>query len=457
MADLPPTLVRLQAAIRDRRVGAGEALAAQAARLPRLAAATHCVAEPLPVAGDGMAAGPLAGVALAHKDIFLLQGRVPGCGVDRGHADASSRAATVIDHLTQAGAAQLATLMMAPHACGATAENPCFSERLVNPLAATAAVGGSSGGSAVAVAAGLCYGSLGTDTSGSVRIPAATCGVLGLKPTAGLLSLAGVMPLAPSLDTVGLMARTVDDLAALWHTLAPPAESDGRADVAEKLRIGARLHLKELADEVACALVDFAESAGARTVAGGAIAEGIAEHGELTRLAHTLLHVEAARTHGRRLQRRQLPALAAAVALPGLAVPGDWYAAALASRPHRARAFAARYFGDCDVLLLPALPDAVPEWDLVDTRSPAFQSGKLLRLHRFMGFVNYLGFPALVCPVATDARGLPICVQALARPFHERALLRFAREAARQQFGDDGFLAARGGSQIGQLHAGGVI
>jgi Asp-tRNA(Asn)/Glu-tRNA(Gln) amidotransferase A subunit family amidase len=64
-------------------------------------------------------------------------------------------------------------------------------------------------------------------------------------------------------------------------------------------------------------------------------------------------------------------------------------------------------------------------------------------LHRFMGFVNYLGFPALVCPVATDSRGLPICVQALARPFHEHALLRFAAEATRQRFGEGGFLASR--------------
>jgi aspartyl-tRNA(Asn)/glutamyl-tRNA(Gln) amidotransferase subunit A len=393
----------------------------------------------LPVTTEAIALGPLAGVALAHKDIFTLQGRAPGCGADRGHADASSRAAEVIDQLTRAGAVQLATLMMAPYACGSTAENPCFSERVVNPLAATAAVGGSSSGSAVAVASGLCYGSLGTDTAGSVRIPAATCGVLGLKTTAGLLNTDGVMPLAPSLDTVGLMTRTPDDAAALLRVLAPQLDNDSRAIATEPLRIGARLHVAQIADEVAAALLAFAKSADARAAADDAIAE----HDELTRLTHTLLYVEAARTHGPRMQRGLLPASAAAVALPGLAVPNAWYAAALAGRASRARAFAARYFSDCDVLLLPALPDVVPEWDQVDTRSPAFQSGKLLALHRFMGFVNYLGFPALVCPIATDSRGLPICVQALARPFHEHALLRFAREATRHQFGEGGFLAAR--------------
>lgn len=442
MADLPPTLIALQALIRDGHISVAAAIAAQVARLPGLAAATHCVAEPLPVATEAIALGPLAGVALAHKDIFTLQGRAPGCGADRGHADASSRAAEVIGQLTRAGAVQLATLMMAPYACGSTAENPCFSERVVNPLAATAAVGGSSSGSAVAVAAGLCYGSLGTDTAGSVRIPAATCGVLGLKTTAGLLNTAGMMPLAPSLDTVGLLTRTPDDAAALLRVLAPQLDNDDRAVTTGTLRIGARLHVAQIADEVAAALLAFAKSAGTCAVADGAIAEGITEHDELTRLAYTLLHVEAARTHGPRMQRGLLPAGAAAVALPGLAVPSDWYAAALAARASRARAFAARYFSDCDVLLLPALPDVVPEWDQVDTRSPAFQSGKLLALHRFMGFVNYLGFPALVCPIATDSRGLPICVQALARPFHEHALLRFASEATRHQFGEGGFLAA---------------
>lgn len=443
MDDLPPTLVALQTAIRDRRIGIADALAAQVARLIALDNATHCVVEALPVAAETVAAGPLAGVALAHKDIFMLHGRTPGCGADRGHVNASSAAAPVIEQLAGAGAAQLATLMMAPYACGSTAENPYFNERLVNPLAAAAVVGGSSSGSAVAVAAGLCYGSLGTDTGGSVRIPAATCGVLGLKTTAGLLSSVRVMPLAPSLDTVGLLVRTADDAAAMLDVLAPQLAGDARAASDENLRIGARLHLTQLADDVACTLVDFAQSVGAHAVADGAIADGISELTELTRLALTVLHVEAARTHGYLLQHQQLPSSVSALVLPGLAIPGDWYAGALASRPNWARTFAARYFSGCDVLLLPALPEVVPEWDLVDTRSTAFQSGKLLDLHRFMGFVNYLGFPALVCPVATDSRGLPICVQALARPFNEHALLRFAKKAARLQFDNDGFPAPR--------------
>jgi len=426
--ELPSSLLQLQAAIRAGRLGVAEALAAQFARVQPVDAATHCVISDLPlprqVAADH---APLAGIALAHKDIFSLAGRAPGCGVHRGRDDASCAPATVITRLAQAGAAQSATLAMAPLACGATGENANDAQRVVNPVAAAAAVGGSSSGSAVAVAAGLCYASLGTDTAGSVRIPAATCGVLGLKTTAGLLSLEGVMPLAPSLDTVGILARHAGDAAALLRVLAPQLR-EAKTPGDRGLRVGARLCLQGLDTEVADALAAFCSRAGVHlddTAAGE-----LPEQRELTRLAETLLHVEASRLHRRGLQQQELPEGALAVALPGVAIPDAWHSAGKAARAGHARAFAARYFGDKDVLLLPALPAPVPDWDLVDTRSAAFQGRALLGLHRYMGFVNYLGFPALVLPVGRDARGRPICVQILARPLHELTVLHFAGEVA---------------------------
>ncbi len=425
MTELPASLVELQTALRERRIGVAEALAAQFARVQAIDAATHCVASVLPLPDVNASAGPLAGIALAHKDIFSLQGRTPGCGMDGGRIDTASTPATVISQLQQAGAAQSATLVMAPLACGATGENAAAETRVVNPLDAAAAVGGSSSGSAVAVAAGLCYASLGTDTAGSVRIPAATCGVLGLKTTAGLLGLEGVLPLAPSLDTVGILARNAADLAVVLRVLAPQLRETASAPA---LRLHARLALKWLDTEVAAALVACCAALGA--TGDSQTNDELAEHGDLTRLAETLLHVEASRLHRRGLQQQDLPAGAVAVALPGVAVPDAWHGAAKAARARHARDFAARYFHDQDILLLPALPAALPDWDAVDTRSASFQPRQLLGLHRFMGFVNYLGFPALVLPVAKDARGRPICVQALARPFHEHTLLRFARQLA---------------------------
>jgi aspartyl-tRNA(Asn)/glutamyl-tRNA(Gln) amidotransferase subunit A len=427
VADLPASLTGLQAALRARRISADEALEAQFARVQPVDAATHCVVAALPQPQQA-GAGPLAGVALAHKDIFSLPGRAPGCGMHAGRTDATCVPAAVIAQLQQAGAAQSATLAMAPLACGATGENANSARRIVNPLDAAAAVGGSSSGSAVAVAAGLCYVSLGTDTAGSVRIPAATCGLIGLKTTAGLLSGEGVMPLAPSLDSVGLLARHAADAAEVLRVLAPQLRERELPP-----RLTARLCLSRLDAEVAAALTAFCARAG---VAPDAVSESeLDEHAELTRLAETLLHVEAARLYRHSLQRDELPAGASAVALPGIAIPDAWHAAAKAARARHARAFAAQHFTDHDLLLLPALPAALPDWDAVDTRSAGFEARRLLGLHRYMAFINYLGFPALVLPVARDANGRPICVQAVARPLHEHMLLRFAGTAATAGWG----------------------
>src|SRR5690606_17792408 len=118
-------------------------------------------------------------------------------------------------------ATTLAAVGMAEFACGATGENPHL-PRPVNPVDPLAAVGGSSSGSGVAVAAGLCYASLGTDTAGSVRIPAATCGIVGFKPGRDVLPNTGTHPLAPSLDTVGVLARSARDAAQVFAAMLPP-------------------------------------------------------------------------------------------------------------------------------------------------------------------------------------------------------------------------------------------
>ena len=127
---------------------------------------------------------------LAHKDAFDTGLHAPRLGGPRATGEPRP-AASVLRRLAGHGALNLGALAMAEHACGATAENP-HAPTLMNPLDSAAAVGGSSSGSAVAVAAGLCPASLGTDTAGSVRMPAATCGLIGLKPTPGRLSAQGV-------------------------------------------------------------------------------------------------------------------------------------------------------------------------------------------------------------------------------------------------------------------------
>lgn len=379
---------------------------------------------------------PLAGVTVAHKDIFDLAGWRPGRGRDDGQADAACREAPVVARLREAGATQIATLAMAEHACGATAYNVHQAECL-NPIRAGLALGGSSSGSAAAVAAGVVDGSLGTDTAGSVRIPAATCGLLGLKPTWNRLPTQGVAALAPTLDTVGLLARTPDDLQQLWRAASSaivpaaevgtpntPASSQDLMRTSPASRVRAWLP-PAASDAVRAALAHALALLGATDTF-----DELPGFDEATRLAEVILHGEAAQTLDAELRASDGSPTVRAVALPGVALPASWLQAAKARRAEVLRRFVHQNFANADVLLLPALASEVPDRDSVTPGTTAFSARALSGLFRFMGFANYLGLPALVFPVARDARGLPVCVQAIARPHQEERLIALARTCA---------------------------
>lgn len=434
MTECPPTIAGLQQAISEGQLTAEQAIERQRVNLWRSDRNQCAVVNALPSGLMQPATKrPLAGVGLAHKDIFNLPGRMPGLG--RGHsrgmemdmAAPGLTAATVIERLSRSGAAHLATLAMAEYACGATGYNPHL-PRCINPLHADAVVGGSSSGSAVAVASGLAYGSLGTDTAGSVRMPAATCGVLGLKTTHGLLPLDGVFPLAPSLDSVGVMARTADDARLILQA----ASDSSRLRPAKDARVAAWIPDADVDGTIATAMHALAAAFEMP------VYTTLGSHAVLTQLAEIVLHAEAAQTHRAALLARTLSPSVEAVALPGLVMPAEWLAAALADRARRLRDFMHAHFKAHDILVLPALPAPIPDWQAVTPGEPAFDVRRLLALHRFMGFVNFLGLPALAVPVALDARGLPISVQLVGRPFHELTLLRFAAQIETQHFRMEG-------------------
>lgn len=391
----------------------------------------HCVArmgeQPASVSDVTL---PLAGIGLAHKDIFVVGQRLPDCGAGGPPAGwTSSGGALVLERLAAQGAASLAALNMAPYACGATAENDA-APTMINPVDADAAVGGSSSGSGVAVAAGLCYAALGTDTAGSVRMPAATCGVIGLKTSARLLPERGVVPLAPTLDTVGVLARTSADAmavlaAALTTDDARILHENHKAVAQRELRMTACFDHADpgigLRGDVAQALHTLATDLCARKQ------PLVPEMRELQRLADIVLYTEAARVHGAALRAQQaLPRSVRHLALTGSAIPPAWYDAARQQQAAHQQAFLLEALGDCDMLLTPALPAGVPDARHVTTTSPDFQPRQLLAMFSWMSFVNYLGLPAVVVPIATDERGRPICVQAIARPGQEGTLLAFA-------------------------------
>lgn len=381
--------------------------------------------------------GLLAGVALAHKDVFATADHMPGVGVSAGTASNTQGPANVLKKLASAGAAHLASLTLAEYCCGATGDNRYFG-RPVNPVDPDAVVGGSSSGSAVAVAAGLCSASLGTDTAGSVRIPAATCGIVGLKPTHGLIDTAGVFSLAPSLDTVGILAASPSDAAHVLSALTADAAAPAAAPLSNEIeamleaprcwRIAHAVDCRGMEPAVAAALHGFMDTVSGM---GQLSARRLDSRERLDAAAAVVLHAESAATQAQLLRRGSdtLPGAAKAVMLPGVAVPAPWYARAIVDRGHERGQFMRTALYDVDLLLTPALSRPVPDWSQVTPGQPEYDESELHALYANLRFVNYLGLPAIVFPVGADARGRPISIQAIARPGQETLLLAFAHQA----------------------------
>ncbi|MFZ2059156.1 MAG: amidase, partial [Acidimicrobiales bacterium] len=174
----------------------------------------------------GRTLGPLVGIPLAHKDMFYRAGEACSCGSKIRTDFVPDHTATVLTRLDAAGAIELGRLNMAEFAMGPTGHNDNFG-RCRNPWNLHHITGGSSSGSGAAVAGHLVFGALGSDTGGSVRLPAAACGTVGIKPTLGRVSRYGTMPLSHSLDCIGVLARNVGDCARLLSVIAGADAHDG--------------------------------------------------------------------------------------------------------------------------------------------------------------------------------------------------------------------------------------
>ena len=371
---------------------------------------------------------PLAGVGLAHKDIFQMTGRMPGLGRHQGTRDPLVDQAPVLKRLEQAGALNLGALTMAEDACAATAQTQHLPTP-VNPLGSHLAVGGSSSGCAVAVASGMVYASLGTDTAGSVRIPAITCGVLGLKTTHGLIDRQGMAPLCPSLDSIGVLARSPSDIASVMKVLAPQLDWQPHA-----ARLAYWLEDDVLSPDIAPVVSAVMQSyANARV--------DIAPHeARAAAWQELIMTYEVGQTHRARIANGQACKQVSALGRTGLAMPASWWQLALADRKPSLQAFIEEVFGQADVLLAPLQVDVLPTVDEVYVGHPAFSGAKLLGLHHYCGWVNYLGLPALALPVGHDKWGLPVSIQLIGKPFHEPQLLALGQQILIDKYGERGIM-----------------
>lgn len=360
--------------------------------------------------------GPLSGLPYVAKDMFATGRSQPSWGCSTPQASALPRA-SVIDRLDPAGASLIGAATMTELAYEASGIGR---RGALNPWRFDAIPGGSSTGSAILVASGCCFAALGSDTAGSVRIPAHCCGITALKPGYGKIPLDGAMSLAPSLDTFGIFARSAADLALLWPSICgEPLDASEELPRAVVLRDAFDSSDAEIATVVRGAVNMLAES-------GMRIEERSGFPEEADRQTLTVLQAEVARQHRARIEDPKIDATLRKRIGKGLSITDGELAIAMAARDRLRDQFMLSCLGEAGVVVLPVMPIRTPHVKEVDPASVQFNPRVLYALSRFTRFVNYLGLPALAVPAGFDVCGMPVGLQLIGHPGSEVTLLQIA-------------------------------
>jgi aspartyl-tRNA(Asn)/glutamyl-tRNA(Gln) amidotransferase subunit A len=376
--------------------------------------------------------GPLHGIPIALKDLYETAGIRTTCGMKLLGDYVPAQDGVVVQQLDSAGAVLLGKLNMHECALGVLNDNPHYGF-CRNPWDTARAPGGSSGGSGAALAADLCLGALGSDTRGSIRIPAALCGIVGLKPTYGRISLRGVLPLSYALDHAGPMARCMRDAALLLQVLAGydaddplsvNAPVDDYVTDLDKGIAGWRVavarddYFMEAAPEVLAAFgvaVKVFEELGAQV-----IEVNLADIRPSRQAGRIIVSCDAYAVHHERLQQHpdDFGADVAGRLRESVTYTARDYAQARYTQVLTRHQFT-RFFEGYDILLTPTMPATAPRFD-----DPAACDRARLTFSYLTSPFNLAGVPALSVPCGFSADGLPIGLQIAAGHWREAAVLR---------------------------------
>jgi aspartyl-tRNA(Asn)/glutamyl-tRNA(Gln) amidotransferase subunit A len=421
------TLAEARARIAQRDMSPEELLQACRARIARWQPRINAFIE-TELRHPAGTSGPLTGIPLAHKDMFYRAGRVSNCGSKIRRGWVAPQTAAVLERLDGAGAADIGTLNMAEFAYGPTGHNDHWGD-CGNPWKPECITGGSSSGSGAAVAARLVFGALGSDTGGSVRLPAAACGVTGLKTTWGRVSRHGAMPLSHSLDTIGPLARTAEDCAIIFHAIAG---HDARDAITSHAPVQVSLAKRPLRIALSTEWIGSnAHPEVARAVLAAAKVFGATHEVEppafdvLSAHCLTVMQAEASAQHLQWLRERpQDYSSAVRVRLEaGIPIVAAQYLEALRLRTSWLEQFVSTTLAEADAYLCPTIMVPIPTREETGPRGGPDMPRRLAEVTRLTRWVNFLGVPSLSVPCGFDSRGLPMAFQLVGRPFAEGTLL----------------------------------
>jgi aspartyl-tRNA(Asn)/glutamyl-tRNA(Gln) amidotransferase subunit A len=357
----------------------------------------------------------------AAKDVFASPHRKPNAGLAGPLNIALGDQAEVLLRIDAAGGYCIGFTAMTELAYEPSGFN-AVTDFARNPWNPDFIPGGSSSGSAVATASGAVVASLGTDTGGSVRIPSNCCGLTGWKPTWGMVSASGVVPLAPFLDCVGLLARSANDLALAAKVVSLNALLF-EDSICDAVVLKDTLAVSELSVRQACqAGIDAIRASGVRLRE----IDGLSAIGSIDKHALIVMQGEAARTHADHLDDEAIGSTLRKRLGKGLEIDDATLNASRVARQQLAADFIDQILGAADIALLPVMPIRTPPYSDVDPSSSSFSGRRLYDLSRYCRFVNMLGFPAVVIPVGFDDHGLPVGLQLIGRPGQDGALIALA-------------------------------